>query len=56
MEEIEDQLDSDNEDQAAFLITSNSGTGDGQHQTSSNNIATASSDKNNNEFEQFGNI
>jgi len=28
MEEIEDQLNSDEEDQAAFLVTTNSGTGD----------------------------
>lgn len=44
MEEIEDQLDSDNEDQAAFLVTSNSGTGDGQHQTSNNFAASSSND------------
>ena len=52
MEEIEDQLDSDTEDQtAAFLITSNSGTGGGQ--AVSTNMDSM---KQNNELEQFGNI
>ena len=62
MEEIEDQLDSDEDDQA-FLVTTNSGTG-GNHiilaaNNANANAATVDSSsimKQTNELEQFGNL